>query len=193
MAKLWPFRRWFAKPPTTPRAAAPDSQEPVDPASVRLEPAEDSDFLWLLANGRLPSFRGFTLAPGGLETPRVLTALRLLHSEVRDEFNPGAWLIMLDQEVAGLCSYKAAPRDTGAIEIGYGIAGSRRGRGIARAAIGQMVAISRLDDRIHTLTAQTAVRNAASQRVLARHGFTSAGFGFQPEDGALRLWRLALR
>ena len=193
MASLWPFRYWFARPgPAAPNAGSA-RPEPVDPDRVRIAPAEDSDFLWLLANGRTPSRRGLTLAPGGLETPRTLTALRALNARVRDGDNPGAWLILLDQEVAGLCSYKMAPRETGEIEIGYGIAASRHGRGIGRAAIALMLARSQEDPRIHTLTAQTALHNAPSQRLLLRLGFISCGYGYQPGDGPLRLWCLQLR
>lgn len=193
MANLWPFRYWFAKPGPAAQHGAPVRPEPVDPDRVHIAPAEDSDFQWLLSNGRVQSRRGFSLAPGGLETPRTLSALRALNAKVRDADNPGAWLILLDQEVAGLCSYKMAPRDTGEIEIGYGIAASRHGRGIGRAAIALMLARSQEDPRIHTLTAQTALHNAPSQRLLMRLGFTSCGYGYQPGDGPLRLWRLKLR
>lgn len=193
MASLWPFRYWFARPRPGAPIAGPARPEPVDPALIQIAPAADSDFLWLLANGRTPSRRGLVLAPGGLETPRTLTALRALNAKVRDTENPGAWLILVDQEVVGLCSYKMAPRETGEIEIGYGIAASRRGRGIGRAAIALMLARSRADGRIHTLTAQTALHNAPSQRLLLRLGFTSCGYGYQPGDGPLRLWRLQLR
>lgn len=193
MASFWGFGRWFSKRPASTTAKTPQSILPIDPARVSLAQAADSDFLWLLAGGRPRNRNDFTLAPGRLETPRTLTALRIMNASVRDDRNPGAWLILVDREVAGLCSYKAAPRETSEIEIGYGISSSRRGRGIARVAIGQMIALSRQDARIHTLTAQTEVTNAASQRVLTRHGFTAAGYSPQPDGSTLRVWRLALR
>ncbi len=193
MARLWPPNRWLAKPAALAPTQNPGPSEPIDPKRVHIQPAEDADFLWLLSNGRPPHPNGWTLAPGKLETPRTLTALRAMNADVRDKTNPGAWLILIDKEVAGLCSYKAAPRATGEIEIGYGISESRWGRGVARAAIGLLIARSRQDLRIHTLTAQTTLRNAASQRVLTRHGFTGAGFGFLLEDGPVRIWRLQLR
>lgn len=193
MAGFWGFSHWFTRPPKTGAANAPSSSLPIDPAQVSLAEIEDTDFLWLLAGGRMANRQGFSLAPGRLETPRTLTALRLLNAKVRDALNPGAWLILVDQQVCGLCSYKAAPREAREIEIGYGISSSRRGRGIARAAIGQMIERSRQDTRIHALTAQTEATNAASQRVLARHGFIVAGHARQPDGSTLRVWRLALR
>ncbi len=129
---------------------------------------------------------GLRLPDGGVDHPAVLTYLRKLAGEC------GSWLVVDGGEVVGLCGHKHAPTAAGAVEIGYGIVASRRGQGLATAAMAAMLDIASKDLRIRHLTAETAADNIASQRVLEKNGFVRVGTRVDPEDGALVLWQHAI-
>ncbi|MBC7520307.1 MAG: GNAT family N-acetyltransferase [Sandarakinorhabdus sp.] len=147
--------------------------------------ATDADFAALVAGTALP---GLAIAPGGIEGAEILAMLRGLSAEIGASFTPNAWLMVKDDEIAGLVSITSAPKD-GAIDIGYGVAASRRRRGIARSAIAELVAWANGDPRVTAITAATSPDNPASQRVLAANGFARIGTTIDPEDGPLILWR----
>jgi RimJ/RimL family protein N-acetyltransferase len=151
--------------------------------------ATDDDFASLLDESPR---RGLAPPPGGLETPPVLLMLRALARTVRAEFSPAAWLIVEDDEIVGLCSLKHAPDADGAVEIGYGVAASRRGRGLAQRAVAEVLAWARSDFRIRAVTAETSVDNGPSQRVLERNGFARVGERTDSEDGNLVCWRASV-
>jgi RimJ/RimL family protein N-acetyltransferase len=148
---------------------------------VRLLAAADAHFAWMLTGEG--SFDGLRLPAGGVDQPGVLKYLRRLAGAL------GSWLVIEDGEVAGLCGHKHAPTADGAVEIGYGIAAARRGRGLATRAVAAMLDLAAEDPRIRALTAETAADNIASQRVLEKNGFIRVGTRVDPEDGALILWR----
>jgi [ribosomal protein S5]-alanine N-acetyltransferase len=62
--------------------------------------------------------------------------------------------------------------------LGYWVSSSRTGRGLASDAVGAVVALAFGSLGLHRLEAGTLVDNQASQRVLARNGFTR--FGLAP-------------
>jgi RimJ/RimL family protein N-acetyltransferase len=128
------------------------------------------------------------LAEPGWESAETLAMLRQLAESVRARFTPAAWLIVEDREVVGLCSIIKAPETIGLVEIGYGIAPSRRGRGAASRAVGDVLAWARADARVTTVTADTSIDNVASQRVLARNGFLRVGTRTDAEDGDMICW-----
>jgi RimJ/RimL family protein N-acetyltransferase len=100
------------------------------------------------------------------------------------------WMIVADGEVVGLCSYKDAPTADGSVEIGYGIAATRRRRGYATRAAAALLDVARQDAAVRTVLADTAVDNASSQRVLAKNGFQRVGTRTDPIDGELIVWRI---
>lgn len=151
--------------------------------------ATDAHFADLIA-GRTP--QGLTVAEGGIETPQVLAMLRALSAEVGESFQPNAWLIVEDGEVAGLTSLVRTPYVGDTVMVGYGVAASRRGRGIARRAVAELLAWARSDYRVATVTAETSIHNAASQRVLEANGFTRTGERTDDEDGELFCWAVGV-
>ncbi|MFZ4690588.1 MAG: GNAT family N-acetyltransferase [Polymorphobacter sp.] len=153
-----------------------------------LIPATDHDFAALIA-GTAP--RGYRVSLAGIESPDTLTMLRALARDIAASFSPAAWLVVEHGEIAAMVSIVAPPA-AGVVTIGYGVATDRRGRGIARRAIGDIVTWAASDLRVSALAAATAADNPASQRVLAANGFVQTGTGVDPDDGPLLLWQHSL-
>lgn len=74
-------------------------------------------------------------------------------------------------EVVGGIGFHGPPEE-GVAEVGYGIVPSRRGQGYASEALGLLLATAWAEPGLHAVVAGTDARNLASQRVLARAGFT---------------------
>ncbi len=130
------------------------------------------------------------LAEGSLGSPEVLAMLRDLARSVAGEFAPSAWMMVEGSEVVGLCSVVRLDVANRSIDIGYGIAASRRERSIAGRAIAEIVRWARSDPRVDAVTADTSVDYIASQRVLERNGFERVGTRIDPEDGPMICWRV---
>ncbi len=148
--------------------------------------ATDNHFRALVA-GVPPT--GLDLPFGGLEPTAVLKMLRELAIEVRSEIDPAAWMIVVGGVIVGMCSItKAFPRE-GVVEIGYGIAAAHRQKGLATAAIGEVLAWARTIPAISAVAADTSIDNVASQRVLEKNGFRRFGDRIDVEDGPLVCWQ----
>ena len=129
--------------------------------------------------------RGLVLADTPVAPVAVLQMLALLDAQIRQSFAPSSWLIVDGLEIVGLCSITSISAQ-GSIDIGYGIAPSRQGRGMASAAV---VDWARSAPAVTAITADTATDNVASQQVLVRNGFIRIGERIDDEDGALICWR----
>jgi RimJ/RimL family protein N-acetyltransferase len=151
---------------------------------VRLREALDGDLEALVA-GRAPD--ALRLPPGNVESPEVLGMLRDLAETIRPQFAPACWMMVEAGEIVGLCSLVKPPAD-GGIEIGYGVAASRRQRGLATAAVAALVEWARCDARVHVVRAETSLDNPPSQAVLERNGFQRVGARLDAEDGELICW-----
>jgi ribosomal-protein-alanine N-acetyltransferase len=85
----------------------------------------------------------------------------------------GQWLVALRSGlVVGECGLRAwaAPDEP---EVGYGLAPSARGRGLATEAVGRLVEHLVARPGVRAVVARAASDNAASRRLLRRLGFTS--------------------
>ncbi|CAN5596479.1 hypothetical protein BH10PSE4_BH10PSE4_22350 [soil metagenome] len=151
--------------------------------------ATDAHFAALIA-GRAPG--GLAVAEGGVEAPEVLAMLRGLSAEVGESFEPNAWMIVEAGEVVGLCSLVRVPYVGGTVMIGYGVAASRRRRGIAGRAVAELLVWARGDHRVSIVTAETAIDNGPSQRVLEANGFARTGERTDEDDGDLHCWRVSV-
>lgn len=147
----------------------------------------EADYAALLL-GRAP--RAFKLPDTAIAPVEVLQMLADVAARVRASASPASWLIIEDDEVVGLCSVTRPPTG-GVLDIGYGIAPSRQGRGIAGRAIGDIVEWAWNAPHVEGLTAETSVDNMPSQQVLARNGFRKIGERVDEEDGPLICWRLS--
>jgi ribosomal-protein-alanine N-acetyltransferase len=83
--------------------------------------------------------------------------------------------------VVGGIGFFGPPRESGEVEVGYGIVPSRQGHGYATEALQAMLAMAWADPRVTAVFAGTDPGNAASQRVLEKAGFSRIA-----ADGELR-------
>jgi RimJ/RimL family protein N-acetyltransferase len=152
--------------------------------------AKTQDFAALL-RGEAPA--PYRLCDSPLAPPDVLAMLAQLAEQIGLTFRPSAWMIVENDEIVGLIS-PTQPLDAAdrSLRIGYGVAPSRQGKGVATRAVGDLAAWARADDRVRALTAETSVDNLASQKALARSGFGVVGAREDDEDGRLICWRLAV-
>ncbi|MBV8368068.1 MAG: GNAT family N-acetyltransferase [Candidatus Eremiobacteraeota bacterium] len=157
---------------------------------MKLVAASDADFAWMI-RGDGTSEHGLALPPGGVDEVPHLEMLRGVARRLRSDGIP-LWMIVAGDEVVGLCSYKDAPTPDGRVEIGYGIAATRRRRGHATEAVAALLDAARTDPDVRTVLADTAVDNVASQRVLVKNGFRRSGTRTDPVDGELVVWRIDL-
>lgn len=137
--------------------------------------------------GEGPAPDGLALAPGGVDTPEILKLLRRMTRRVHAAGSRGSWMIVGGNEVVGLCSYKQPPKD-GQVEIGYGVAASRRGLGHATRAVAAMLDYAAADPQVRRVIATVAADNRASARAVEANGFVQNGTVLDPEDGELLLW-----
>ncbi|TCO18175.1 ribosomal-protein-alanine N-acetyltransferase [Kribbella steppae] len=108
---------------------------------------------------------------------------------------------LLAEQEAGICRFHVLVDDSGAVvgrvnlvdfengsaELGYRIAESATGKGLASAAVRALIGIAAPEYGLTALRAGTSVKNLASQVVLERAGFRLVG-----DDGAERVYELKL-
>jgi RimJ/RimL family protein N-acetyltransferase len=134
--------------------------------------------------------RGHKAPEGGVEPEETLRSLESLARDLRAAQGWGTFLALLDGEVVASLAVKR-PVEDGVAEIGYGVAPSRRGKGIGTAAVG-LLCEALAERGVRVVTAETAVENAASIRVMEKAGFRRVGAREDEADGALILWERAL-
>jgi RimJ/RimL family protein N-acetyltransferase len=159
---------------------------------VVLVEADDEHFAWMLEGEAAGSRFGLTLPPGGVDSTSTLELLRKMTGKLLDQYGRGTWLVLEGTEVVGLCGFKQPPDEKGAVTIGYGIAASRRGRGLATRAVAELLKITTVEASIRVILAETSNANRASQRVLEKAGFEPFETRTDEEDGELVLWKRCL-
>ena len=100
------------------------------------------------------------------------------------------YLVMYEGATVGTAGYHGPPT-AGVAIIGYGIVESHRGRGIATAAVMQLIEKARLAGGAHRIEATTGLDNVPSQRVLAKCGFMR-GENRTSDEGPEQYWYLDL-
>ena len=85
---------------------------------------------------------------------------------------PGTFLVVEVGAVVGECGRLRGPDGDGAVEIGYGLAPSARGRGIGTAAVRALTGWVEAQPGVRRITAEVLVGNLPSRRLLERLGFT---------------------
>ena len=133
---------------------------------------------------------GIAGEPGWEGFPEVMAFL----AEVRDGITPDEWGLHLvfdeDGALVGNAGWKGEPVDDAA-ELGYAVAPSRRGRGIATAVVRELLARAR-DAGVRTVVAHTLAEPSPSTSVLVRCGFANVAQVLDPDDGPIWRWELSL-
>lgn len=147
-------------------------REPINAGRVRLEPVS------LAAAAAVVGGDLAGLSPGaGWPVADTLDGLRM-------SLQHGAqlgWFVLLDGLIVGDCGTHGPPDETGTVEIGYGIAGPYRGRGLATEMCRALTEwLLERPDVTRVVASTHAAANPASRRVLEKSGFT-----FDRDDGAL--------
>jgi RimJ/RimL family protein N-acetyltransferase len=128
---------------------------------------------------------------GALPPDFILAGAREALSEGRSALWHSSF-VFIDEaagEVVGSGGFKGEPQ-AGAVEIGYGVAPTRRGRGWASKAVAALADLALRERGIVDVCAETATDNLPSQHVLLNSGFIAVGERQSDEDGKLILWRL---
>ncbi len=112
-----------------------------------------------------------------------------------EQGTPAQWcapfLIVAGNEVVGTCRFRAAPED-GRVEIGYEVAGSQRGRGIATRAVMRLLEIAASSGSVREVVAHIRPDNVASSKVVARLGFSKNDALVELEGTPVALWSLRI-
>lgn len=93
-----------------------------------------------------------------------------------------------DGEALGTAGTKGRPDAAGACEIGYGLMPAAWGQGYATETVTALCEFLLAQPSVQRLTAQTAIANRASERVLEKCGFVRSGKNWDEEDGELTVW-----
>jgi RimJ/RimL family protein N-acetyltransferase len=106
---------------------------------------------------------------------------KMLESEGSDlsdfkRYESYRWFVEYDGVAVGSVALKNISHSMGYAEIGYGIGQGHQGKGIATAAVGQLVRMCFCESPLRKLLAYVHDKNVASCRVLRKLGFTQEGF-----------------
>jgi RimJ/RimL family protein N-acetyltransferase len=183
----------------------PPSERVLETPQLTLLAATPEQYLALLEDPeRFEQLAGLALADGlrGLFTsgdvsPQWIAALR--GSSGADPWQHGFWITERGgvggggREVVGSAGFKGPPDDDGVVEIAYGIAPSRQGRGYATEAARALVRFAGADPRVRIVRAHTLPEPNASTKVLTKCGFVHIGGVVDPEDGPVWRWERSAR
>jgi ribosomal-protein-alanine N-acetyltransferase len=86
-----------------------------------------------------------------------------------------AFYVLVAEDGTILGRFNLFDIDDGAAELGYRVAQQVAGRGVATATVREMCRLAADRHGLRTLRAASAHQNAASQKVLAKAGFTPVG------------------
>ncbi len=157
---------------------------------LRLDTITKADAAAIVADDR--AGRGW--APDfPIDGDRLVAALILEAGENYDEDEPLGPLLIRRRdtdEVVGGIGFLHAPDEEGGVEIGYGLAPTARGLGLATEAVNVLVAHA-FHHGIARVIALTTPDNLPSHAVLERAGFVREGEVVSEEDGPLLRWVLA--
>ena len=105
-------------------------------------------------------------------------------------FSPYAFIDNRLDQVVGTGGFKGSPVDR-RVEIGYGVATELRGKGLATAAVRELVRVAFSDPVVVEVYAETATDNVASRRVVEKAGFRHLGRRPTDADGIVDRWLMS--
>jgi [ribosomal protein S5]-alanine N-acetyltransferase len=131
---------------------------------------------------------GHDVVPGWATFAGALRSTRDTVAANGSGWGPRLFVAGEPPKLVGWGGFKGPPKE-GIVELGYEIAESRRGRGLATAATRAMVAEAFADDAVTTVIAHTLPEPNASNRVLEKAGFRCDG---EARENDRLVWRYSL-
>jgi RimJ/RimL family protein N-acetyltransferase len=132
---------------------------------------------------------GLEVVPGYLPFPEALERTLTSLAEGLDPNWSSHLIIEPDAgELVGFGGFKGPPVD-GEVEIGYGVAPAREGRGIATAAA-RWLTETAFARGVEVVVAHTLAEMSASTTVLQRCGMTKVRELVDPDDGPIWRWEV---
>ncbi|WP_309572730.1 GNAT family N-acetyltransferase [Deinococcus sp.] len=119
--------------------------------------------------------------------PAILARLRPGQEDVQPDTS---FMVVTrtNPQAIGQLGTNGAVNARGDLEIGYGTNPAVWGQGYATEAVGALVTHLHTLPRVRRVTADTAVHNRASERVLEKLGFERTGLSWSQADGDLTTW-----
>jgi [ribosomal protein S5]-alanine N-acetyltransferase len=135
---------------------------------------------------------GLRVAIGALPPRFILEGAvgALLKGEPPVWFSPYAFIDNRLDQVIGSGGFKGFPVDR-RVEIGYGVAEELRGKGLATAAVRELLQVAFSDTGVVEVYAETATDNVPSRRVVEKVGFRHLGRRATDADGIVDQWVLS--
>jgi [ribosomal protein S5]-alanine N-acetyltransferase len=181
--------------PARKRQGCTDALQPLERISqmgLRVEPVT-RDWATAFAEGEAVFSErfGITVEPGWIGFPEALPAL--VEGARREGASAWGWHFVFadDGALIGNAGWKGAPV-AGTVEIGYAVAPSHQGRGVATAVVRELLDRARAAG-VRTVTAHTLAVESASTAVLRHCGFEPVSALVDPEDGKVWRWEVQLR
>ncbi|MFZ5979028.1 MAG: GNAT family N-acetyltransferase [Candidatus Zixiibacteriota bacterium] len=136
------------------------------------------------------TFRSYQFTPGAVPPVIVFTSALERRRAGESWFwcAPRLFYFPAENLIIGSGCFKNSP-DNGEVEIGCGVAESHRRRNLATEGVRLLLAEAFSKPEVTAVTAETAVGNTASGRVLEKAGFIRTGRRDAPEDGPVITWR----
>jgi RimJ/RimL family protein N-acetyltransferase len=106
---------------------------------------------------------------------------------------PYLFLFRPDQALVGLGGFKSVPNQERTVEIGYSVAPSYQGRGLATSAARQFIEIAFESKLVDCVCAHTLAEPNASTRVLEKCGMTKVSETIEPDVGNVWRWEISAR
>lgn len=185
-------RRKPARPVVRLRLEPASEVATVAPAAgrgpLRLEPASQGELV-MLAEDRVPPSIAARVEPGALPPPFVAQR-SLAHRAAGASWDWCGMFYMVDVEsarIVGTCGFKTEPQ-AGQVEIGYGVAASWRGHGVATAAVRQLLDMARHLAPGVAVVALVNPENLPSTAVVRRLGFHAGGECVDTDGERLVQW-----
>ena len=103
---------------------------------------------------------------------------------------PYLFLIGSDQALVGLGGFKSIPDSQRMVELGYSVAPSYQGRGLATSAVRQFIEIAFESKLVNCVCAHTLAESNASTKVLEKCGMTKVSEAIDPDVGNVWRWEI---
>ena len=132
---------------------------------------------------------GVRLEDGALP-PTFITTMAIKELESGRDALWCSYFLFVDREenrAVGSGGFRGTPQ-SGRVEIGYGVAPSCQGQGVATEAVNHLIELALGEPGVTEVFAETSVTNIASRRVVEKSGFKHIGQRESTDDGLVDQW-----